>query len=202
MNAEAASGEPDAGTLYPVLMQDSNGNQIQITYAQGTGGLGPNTSARIDRIEDVRGTSLGGGLYGSYNFTYTPGPMPHLASIQSAFNYLESYSFAYLSSQPLQSPFNPPVSFGTATLLQTVTRTGLNTSYGFEYGSGAAELTRVTNPAGGILGGRTARTCTRQGRVTGRCRPGPCGRAVRRRKVPGALAWTTSNGAQHDHRNG
>ena len=32
MNAEASEGEEDAGTRYPTLMQDTNGNQIRIDY--------------------------------------------------------------------------------------------------------------------------------------------------------------------------
>jgi hypothetical protein len=32
MSSPSAANEPDAGTLYPTLMEDTNGNQITITY--------------------------------------------------------------------------------------------------------------------------------------------------------------------------
>jgi len=37
MGSISASGEQDAGSLYPTVMEDSNGNQIQISYLAGTG---------------------------------------------------------------------------------------------------------------------------------------------------------------------
>jgi hypothetical protein len=49
---------------------------------------------------------------------------------------------AYLSNQTLNSPFSPPTSFGTTTLLQNVTVTGLGLGHTFEYAaSGSGELT-------------------------------------------------------------
>jgi hypothetical protein len=35
MGCVSAGGEPDAGTLYPTVVEDSNGNQIIITYMAG-----------------------------------------------------------------------------------------------------------------------------------------------------------------------
>ena len=40
MDCEAAANEPDAGTLYPTIMQDTAGNRIRIEYMQGAGGFG------------------------------------------------------------------------------------------------------------------------------------------------------------------
>ena len=49
------SGEvADAGVMYPTLMQDTHGNQITITYNQGSGASWANSSARIATITDVR----------------------------------------------------------------------------------------------------------------------------------------------------
>ena len=47
--------------MYPTVMEDTNGNQITVTYipgagpySTGTGGNPPNTSARINQIFDAR----------------------------------------------------------------------------------------------------------------------------------------------------
>lgn len=39
MGCESAGTEDDSGTLYPTLMQDSNGNQIKLTYQPGRTGM-------------------------------------------------------------------------------------------------------------------------------------------------------------------
>ena len=59
----SASGEQDAGDLYPTLIEDSNGNQVTITYDIGTGATWSNSSGRITNITDVRGSA--------YTFTYS-----------------------------------------------------------------------------------------------------------------------------------
>ncbi len=152
MGAQSAPGEPDAGTRYPTMMEDTNGNYILIYYAQGAGGSGINTSARITQIADSRVQHWGlPWAYPSYAFTYNNDPVPHLTSITCNMSVAERYTLGY-TSEALQSPFGPPVGFGTAALLQTVTITGLNISHSFQYGSGAAELTQVTTPGGGKLG--------------------------------------------------
>jgi hypothetical protein len=66
--ALAAASEPDAGVLYPTLMQDSNGNQIKVRYKASPGAGWANSSARIDEIEDIRVT--GSGTH-TYKFNYT-----------------------------------------------------------------------------------------------------------------------------------
>ena len=38
MGSESAGTEPDAGTLYPTVMQDTNGNQVTVRYLPGLNG--------------------------------------------------------------------------------------------------------------------------------------------------------------------
>ena len=58
MDAESNEAEGDAGTLYPTLMQDSNGNQIKMTYGAGAfASWQPNSSSRLTAIYDVRSLS-------------------------------------------------------------------------------------------------------------------------------------------------
>ena len=62
MGCISGGQEEDAGTMYPTTMEDTNGNQITISYLSGAspfgpGGSGPNStnsSARINQILDVR----------------------------------------------------------------------------------------------------------------------------------------------------
>ena len=48
MSSVSSINEQDAGTSYPTLMRDSNGNEVRLEYAQGIGGVGANTSARVN----------------------------------------------------------------------------------------------------------------------------------------------------------
>ena len=59
MGCTSSADEPDAGTTYPTLMEDSNGNQVIITYKDGVGATWSNSSSRIATIEDVRGKGPG-----------------------------------------------------------------------------------------------------------------------------------------------
>jgi len=148
MNVQSAISEDDAGTLHPSLIQDSNGNRIQLQYAAAKGYTTANTSARITNIMDTRAS----GGSASYTFNYNTDSTPHLTSITNSLGSPETYGFAY-TSQTLQSPFSPPQSFGTATLLQSVTLSNLSLSHSFQYSSGGSgELTQVTKPLGGVLG--------------------------------------------------
>jgi hypothetical protein len=52
MGCTSAGAEQDAGTLYPTIVEDSNGNQIIVTYMAGAGAGWNNSSARINTIED------------------------------------------------------------------------------------------------------------------------------------------------------
>ena len=72
MGAVSAGTEQDAGTRYPSLIQDTNGNQIAIEYKSGVGVSWINSSARIYRVKDVRNITR------AYEFTYNTDAIPHL----------------------------------------------------------------------------------------------------------------------------
>ncbi len=78
MGATSAANEPDAGTKYPTTLQDTNGNQILVRYNPAFGSTIPNTSARINEIEDVRAVEacspFGCGGYSTYRFNYDDSP--------------------------------------------------------------------------------------------------------------------------------
>ena len=87
---ESAGTEQDSGTYYPTTMEDTNGNQINITYANGLGVSGINSSARITSIEDVRAKNPQS-VYYTYAFTYNcytiptcGGTIPHLIQITNS----------------------------------------------------------------------------------------------------------------------
>ena len=89
MGSISASGEQDAGTLYPTVMEDSNGNEIQISYLAGMGSSSANTSARINVIDDVRSE------YPTYQFSYSTQCsngqcFAHLASITNSIGTAEN----------------------------------------------------------------------------------------------------------------
>ncbi len=50
----SAGTEQDAGTRYPTLMQDRNGNQIKLSYNIGAGVSWQNSCSRLDVVKDVR----------------------------------------------------------------------------------------------------------------------------------------------------
>jgi RHS repeat-associated protein len=145
MGSESAAAEDDGGTLYPTMMQDTNGNQIQIQYKAGLGATTVSTSARLDRITDPRAASGSS----SYQFTYNTDAIPHLTSIVNSVSTAESYGFGY-GTTALTSPFNPPVNYPTASVLTSATVTGLGIGHGFEY-NGSGEMTRMITPLGGDL---------------------------------------------------
>lgn len=152
MGAVTSSGEPDAGTRYPTLMQDSNGNRVRVYYQHGSGVTWPDSSARISEIEDVRAILPGGyNSYRTYTFAYNTDAIPHLTSITNHIGTSESYTFGYLTGQSLTSPFSPPQSFGTVSLLSGVTITALGAGFGFEYSGGAGEMSRSIFPYGGAM---------------------------------------------------
>lgn len=174
MGCVSAGGEPDAGTLYPTLVEDSNGNQIIIHYMQGLGAYWNDSSARIASIEDARAVSYsdpgtGDTLYYSYSFSYAPGPngLSYLSGITSHVGTAENYTFSISQGRPLYSPAG--VSFSTTGLLDgiTVIGTGLNYSYSFSYDTtlNDGDLLQVQFPQGGHLRWTYA-NCTYSGPVT------------------------------------
>ncbi len=110
MGAISAGQEQDAGTYYPTVMEDTNGNQVLIKYATGIGVSWPNSSARITSVEDVRATDPQS-VYYTYAFTYNTDAIPHLTSITNSIGTGESYTFTY-SSFSLVDPYAGN-SFGT-----------------------------------------------------------------------------------------
>src|SRR5713101_2573222 len=145
MGAISAGTEEDAGSQYPIQMEDSNGNQIFIRYKTGAGVTWSNSSARIEEVEDVRAKN-GGSTYRTYSFTYnTDTPVAHLTNITSYIAGVGNWSFTYLS-QTLNSPFTQSVSYGTTGLLSTANRDNDSMpAYQFSYvTNGPGELTQFT----------------------------------------------------------
>jgi len=130
LESESAAGEPDAGTLYPTLIQDRNGNQIVVRYMNGAGSVNENTSSRITEIIDARAVDSESGRK-TYSFLYDTGAMPRLLAINSHIGNSESWSFSY-ESQRLTSPFNASGDCGVVSALKSI-RTAAGFDYTFEY---------------------------------------------------------------------
>ncbi|MGA2882186.1 MAG: hypothetical protein ABSG13_24810 [Bryobacteraceae bacterium] len=161
MGSTSAGTEWDSGTMYPTLMEDSNGNEVIITYNAGVGVTWSNSSSRINTIEDVRGNGAA-----DYTFTYNSDAIPHLTGITNNIGTAENYSFAYTENYSLDSPFNSSQNFGTVALLEASTVTGIPLTTYFTYDttsatgtcsssgtgtSGPGQLTQVTTPYCGHL---------------------------------------------------
>ncbi|HTR35829.1 MAG TPA: RHS repeat-associated core domain-containing protein [Bryobacteraceae bacterium] len=143
--------EPDTGTMYPTLMEDTNGNQIVITYLAGFGSSQTNTSSRINTIEDVRGKGSS-----DYTFNYTVlntgDPFPHLTHITNHIQSGEDVTLTYTSTaQALVSPFDGVTTYPAVYWLLTAKRPSLNpTSFTYD-SSGSGELDEMATPYGGHL---------------------------------------------------
>ena len=146
MGCTATGQEEDAGTYYPTLMQDSNGNQIKIRYNAGSGAPMEDTSGRMAVISDIRRP------LGTYTFSYdTSAPVPRLTSITNPINSPEKYTFTYITSPVLREPFDSTVfSNEVVTRLAAVEQTGLGSAHLFSY-SDAMEMTQMQTPMGGRL---------------------------------------------------
>ena len=95
MGSVSGGNEQDAGTMYPTVVEDVNGNQVLVWYAGSASLAGTmNSSARIAGIEDVRAVDPGYTWlywqeepYLSYEFSYanihTDDPFPHLACVSA-----------------------------------------------------------------------------------------------------------------------
>ncbi|WP_263385931.1 RHS repeat domain-containing protein [Granulicella arctica] len=145
----AGPHEDDAGTMYPTLIQDTNGNQIVVSYLAGIGQTGSNSSGRISQIQDARAGFAGDGQF-SYIFMYSSGQLPRLHSIVNTVGSLENYSFSYVQQQ-VSSPFAEANSVSIqVTMLASVTD-GTGLKHIFEYNL-HGELTQGQKPQGGVLG--------------------------------------------------
>ena len=161
MGCISGGDEQDAGTRYPTIIQDKNGNQIRFYYDAGLGTNYYDSSARIFHIVDVRG----GGPY-TYDFQYnfisrTDGGtdvIPHLTVIRSNVQTGETYYFYRASGVVFTSPWGD--NYGSNDILQQVTgaanpnnstdQNSPNRTYAFQYDP-ASELTKITLPPGGYL---------------------------------------------------
>ena len=171
MGAMSSGAEEDAGTLYPTIIEDVNGNQIVVTYSAAPSlPLGSvNTSGRVAMIADVRAQNdCGSTCYVTYNFVYdTTNPsaplgsstnptIPHLQQITNYISTAESYQFYYSSSPvPVNPPFGATDSTYSGVTMKQLTRIAIPGigSYSFTYdlssGASANELAQVTLPWGG-----------------------------------------------------
>ena len=148
MGSISGAGEQDAGTRYPTVIQDRNGNQVVLTYQGSVGGGNINTSARIWRIDDIRAVYDSAlQVYKTYAFSYSADAIPHLNSISNTIQTAESFTFAYSGANTLQEPFSGGGGFGNAVWLNSIT-SSLNLTESFGYNS-AGELTNVNFPLGG-----------------------------------------------------
>jgi RHS repeat-associated protein len=146
MGCTSAGNESDAGAMYPTQMEDTNGNQIVIRYATGVGVSWTNSSARMLEIEDVRAAGSGGA---TYSFSYDNNAvLPHLLSVMSHTATAEGAFLSY-TTQNLYDPFTN-TSFGTASMLTTLSSSGVNRPQAFVY-DGAGEMTQVSYVFGGSL---------------------------------------------------
>lgn len=140
--------EADAGTLYPTLFQDANGNQITISYLPGIGQVGRNSSGRISEIQDARAGFAGNNQF-SYRFLYSADRLPRLLSIVNTVGSLENYSFSYQEEQ-VSSPFATANSVSQRVLTLASVTVGASLQHSFQYNA-HGELTQAQKPQGGIL---------------------------------------------------
>ena len=150
LGAISAGTEQDAGSMYPTLIEDSNGNQIILNYKNGVGVTQSNSSSRISTIEDVRGQGAA-----DYTFSYNSDAIPHLTGITNSIGTAENYTLSY-NTMTLCDAFACTATYGTWTFLGTLTATAVNTSTGFQYwtnnnGAGDGDMTQVTFPYGGHI---------------------------------------------------
>jgi RHS repeat-associated protein len=157
MDCVSGGQEQDAGTRYPVRVQDTHGNYIVLSYQSATGGGSPpNTSSRLLTIEDSRAVQLNIGstpaVYRTYLFTYNTDAIPHLTGISNDIQSTEKYSFSYTSDAPLFEPFSGTIQSGSAKRLASYSTlfTLFNLTQTFSYNT-SGELTKVVFPQGGEL---------------------------------------------------
>ncbi|MCA2963495.1 MAG: hypothetical protein INH40_06270, partial [Acidobacteriaceae bacterium] len=142
----AGASEMDAGTRYPTLFQDRNGNQIKVRYRPARGSTQPNSSGRIDEVEDVRNPA-------AYRCEYLNDALQHLNICRGID---ANYQVGIGAPTPLTDPFLGQ-SFGEKQLLGGITNITDNINAPFYFGydnggtSGPGELTAAVFPYGGSL---------------------------------------------------
>ena len=151
MGCTSGGTEPDAGTMYPTVIENTSGNQVLVNYYQGNTLTWTNSSARIQYIQDVRAVQRYGAL-ATYTFLYTTDAVPHLTSVENQIGTSEAYQFAFAPTQALLAPFSgSPYNYsGGLTTLASMTAIGINMEYSFLYDQ-SGEMTQVTFPYGGYF---------------------------------------------------
>lgn len=107
--------EPDAGSIYPSYLEDSNGNLLRIYY-DGSNGWG---SSRIVQIWDARAL-----FQETYDIGYDSNG--RLSSITNNIGSGESFTFSFGEPITLDSPFSPSTQFGAVETLSSITNTTNN----------------------------------------------------------------------------
>ena len=142
--AVAGPMEPDAGSLYPTVVQDLAGHRVLISYLPGSGSKLRNTSGRISQIDNVVDGKFG------YQFIYNSDPLPRLTSIVNRLGgRSDCYRFSYLQ-QYVISPFNLLAHKGYPVVLLNATSAGADGGQTFEYNL-YGELTRAKIADGSSL---------------------------------------------------
>jgi RHS repeat-associated protein len=148
MGCTSSGDEQDAGTLYPTVIEDRNGNQVLLTYASGINTTYPNSSARISIVADTRAQS---GV--SYEFFYNPvnaSGVPHIGSIGNYIGTDETYWFYYTGSPlTITDPFGQGNNYPNITELTNVTDQ-INFTRQFGYTT-SGEVNSFELPNGGTL---------------------------------------------------
>jgi len=163
MGCTSGGTEADFGTMYPTIIEDSNGNQIQIQYAPAYVQYPPsapfstgvnNTSSRFSQITDFTGT---------YNFSYssTGFAFPHLSEVVPPSGVPGYFSMTY-STCSLSPPFGSDSRYsGATTVLLTSLTPPLGSPYTFTYDSASAGPS--PSPTATATRGCRARLTTTQG---------------------------------------
>jgi YD repeat-containing protein len=181
LGSTSGGEEPDGGSMYPTIIQDTFGNQVIVTYDTGLGlpfsettspqtwVVTQNTSSRIISIEDARaifcdnaqnaiipcnwnsGSTIG---YTSYAFSYnrTGYSTPHLASYTNFIGTPELATGFTYTVVSQEPPFGADPHFGASVNLLTQVTIGATAPYVFGYDAGGAgEMTSAILPYGAEL---------------------------------------------------
>jgi hypothetical protein len=165
MGCVSGGTESDSGTMYPTVVEDSNGNEVLIAYRNGFGTSWPNSSGRIATITDVRSVNGGGFLPASYTFSYANNgsgdPIEHIDTIRNTVGTAENFNFNTSTGAQFIPPFSGAPALPVTTNLVFLTggvcgspcavgSTAPNYTYHFFYDS-AEEMTQVVFPTGGDM---------------------------------------------------
>ncbi len=146
-NCTSVWPEQDAGAYYPTQLEDTNGNQITITYQPGTGQSTTNSSSRITQIVDTLTT---------YQWSYYPSNSSYAGHVQKVSHCVSGpcytdAQFTYTVVTNIVSPFcQSSCTQQTATELTQITYTGSPAPFLLSYDN-SAELTNITFPYKGYF---------------------------------------------------